>query len=185
MGKKTIILAATGAIAVLASCDNTLSSTQALVSVTTDKQEYLATHIDGEGAAARYEFRVITRTENRSPGPIYLARCPPESPVPIYGVQVVGDGPASSSAYNRTWACVGHSEQIRLGPGEVRIDTLDITGPNSIDHRTQQPLGSFEGDMRIVFGVQTCPGDGACLAPRGAGASNVITVRVESVDQFR
>ena len=169
------------AISLVFGCDTTLSPTDLDVRLSTDEEEYAAAQREGAGTANRYGFSVIVRAENRSPGAIYLARCTPESGTPIYGIQALEDGETvAESAYDPGWACVGHSNQFRLPPGTVRVDTLHFTGPTAVDGRTGQLLGSLEGRMRIVYGVQMCSGDGSCLAPNDAAVSNSFMVRTES-----
>jgi hypothetical protein len=111
---------------------------------------------------------------------VYLARCYPESPHPVYGVGVVDSSDSRGAAYNRVWACVGHNRQIPLRPGQARTDTLRLIGPNVVDGRTGQPRGAFVGRMRLFYEVQTCPGDGACRLGQEAGASNAFAVELAS-----
>lgn len=147
------------------------------VTLRTDRTEYVATYVSGEGAYRQYGFTVVARLENRGPERVYLARCYPDSPHPIYGVELVDqDGDSWGSGYSGAWACVGHDRQIPVAAGESRTDTLRLRGPNAWDGRTKQPFGALAGRMRLVYGVQTCPGDGECRLDREVGRANVFTV---------
>jgi len=137
---------------------------------------YVARYEGSEGLHRQYGFTLVARIENRGGTAVYLARCYPDTPYPIYGVELVDGEDPVGAAYSRVWACVGHDRQIRVDPGEVRTDTLHIRGPNTFDGRTGQPFGSLVGRMRLRYEVQTCPGDGACRVGGGAGASNVFTI---------
>ena len=145
----------------------------------TDQATYVATRISGEGAYTQYGFRVEARFNNTTGDTLYLARCYPESPTPIYGVELA-DAPAASyrdgAAYDGAWACVGHERQIAVAPGGSRVDTLLVRGPNAWDGITHTPFGTLTGRMRLSYGVQRCRGDGACLLPREAGRSNPFDV---------
>lgn len=146
------------------------------VAVTTDSDTYVASYISGEGAYATYGFTVVARVQNLSPGAVYLARCFPDSPQPLIAIELVDDSDPHGAAYDGPAACVGHDEQIRLGPGEVRVDEIFFQGPTSVLHVEQEPLGSFAGQMRIRYIIQRCRGDGMCKAPRDVGVSNIISV---------
>lgn len=144
----------------------------------TDRDEYVASYEGGEGPYRQYGFSVVARFENRGSSTVYLGRCYPDSPHPIYGVKLVADGESWRAAYSRVWACVGHDRQIQVRPGELRVDTLHLLGPNAVDGRTNQPLGTFTGQMRLIYEVQTCRGDGACRLSEEAGMSNAFTVEL-------
>lgn len=102
-----------------------------------------------------YKFTVVTRYTNPTSSTIYLERCYPASPIPIYGVLLVS--PADSvSAYSPAWACVGHEHQIGVPPGATRVDTLELTGPNAFDNHTFVGLGVLEGRMRLGFSPMSC-----------------------------
>jgi hypothetical protein len=161
-------------------CDDLVDPQDVHVTLLTDRDEYVATYISGEGAYSHYGFTVVARVQNHSPDPIYLARCYPESPHPIFGIELVDRSDPWGAAYDRVWACVGHDQDIRLRPGEVRIDTLQIGGPNAVAHVSQEPLGTLSGNMRLRYQVQSCRGDGDCLLPGDIGASNLFTVSLDT-----
>jgi hypothetical protein len=145
----------------------------------TDRTAYVATRVGGEGVYTQYGFRVEARFNNMSRDTLYLARCYPESPTPIYGVELV-DTPAASfregAAYSGAWACVGHDRQIAVAPHSSRVDTLLIRGPNAWDGVSHIPFGTLTGRMRLRYEVQRCRGDGACAASGDAGRSNPFDV---------
>ena len=141
----------------------------------TDQSSYTAVSISGEPpVGGRYAFQVIATFENRLPRTLYLARCYPDSRLPVFGVVMEPDG---GSAFDQVWACVGHDQQIAVRPGETRTDTLYIQGPNGWDGRTGVPFGLLEGRMRIQYYPQSCRGDGECRV--GAFVSAPFTVQLE------
>src|SRR5438309_1941323 len=58
--------------------------------IQTDSLAYTAVGAAG-AELGQYRVRVIARYTNQWTAPVFLARCFPTSPSPIYGVQVVGD----------------------------------------------------------------------------------------------
>ena len=147
-----------------------------------DRDRYVAARVGGEGRQLRYGFQVIARFENRSARTLYLARCYPDSPTPIYGVRLVDGTDRWGSAYDGAWACVGHDEQIEVRPGAARTDTLQLIGPGAFDGRTGEAFGTLVGRMRLVYEVQSCRGDGACRLDRRAGESGTFTVELSPQD---
>ena len=145
-------------------------------SLTTDATGYLAEPIVGTVRPLQYQFKLITRFENRSRSPVFLGRCYPNSPQPIYSI-VSADGSALESAYNPNWACVGHDSQFQLLPGAVRVDTFTLQGPNVFDPSKQQAVGATSGMFRLALSVRSAPGDGAPAAPGSLGMSNAFVVR--------
>ncbi len=117
--------------------------------IQTDRLTYVATYEQGEGTYRTYSFTLITHFANPTPDPIYLERCSPTSPRPIFGVPLLN--PALESAYSLPAACLGHHNPIRVAPGETRTDTLRITGPYAFDGVSGAPLGYLEGRYRILF----------------------------------
>ena len=158
------------------SCTSLFGPDTANVLIQTDAVHYEASHVSGEGSYTRYGFSLVARTVNLGRSEIYLARCYPTSVVPVYGVELVDRSNSRGSAYSRAWACVGHDDQFRLGPGDSRTDTLTIAGPNAFDGRTGTPFGILEGRMRLRYELQSCRGDGACRVDGSAGRSNEFTV---------
>jgi hypothetical protein len=144
-------------------------------SLMTDATDYLAEPLAGSTQFLRYGFTVVTRFTNRSPAPVYLGRCYPASPQPMYWISA-GDGSAVESAYDPIWACVGHDNQIEILPGAVRIDTFHVEGPNDFDGIHQQGIGATEGVFRLHLPVASARGDGAPAAAGSLGVSNAFTV---------
>ncbi len=142
----------------------------------TDATGYVAQQIAGTAQPTEYRFTVITRFENRSAAPVYLGRCYPTSPQPVYGI-TAADGSAIESAYDPNWACVGHDHQFEILPGAVRVDTFLVQGPNGFDENTQRALGVTGGVFRLSLSVASARGDGAPAAPGALGVSNAFTVR--------
>jgi hypothetical protein len=146
------------------------------VHFTTNATSYIAHRLPG--MPARYSFTVITRFENRSAGTVFLGRCYPDSPQPLFSVSI--DEPADeASGFGQIWACVGHNSQFELAPGATRIDTLTVEGPNSFDGHTHAPHGVVEGIFRMYFDVRHAQFDGAPAAPMPQRLSNAFRVRIE------
>jgi hypothetical protein len=148
----------------------------------TDSLAYTAVYRAGQAPYRLYGFRVVARFTNRTPAPVYLERCYPDSPTPIFDVQLVGDtagaGPLGS-VFRRLWGCVGHDRQIEVASGTTRTDTLDLVGPSAFEGGTGRPLGRFDGRLRLSYNVQACRGGAGCGLPVGAGLSNAFDVTVE------
>ena len=142
---------------------------------TTDATGYLAYRLPE--SLPRYQFRIVSRFENRSAGTLYLGRCFPDSPQPLF---TVFNTVPVESGYTQGWACVGHDRQFAIRPGEVRIDTLVVEGPNMFQGGTHVPIGVTEGDFRLYFDVRLAPGDGAPAAPDSIKVSNVFRVRTSA-----
>lgn len=149
-------------------------------SLMTDVTGYVAQRVAGTAPPLQeYQFAVITRFQNRSTAPVYLARCFPNSPQPIYGI-VVADGSKTEAAYDPAWGCVGHNSQFQVLPGGVRVDTFLVRGPNGFDEGKQQAIGITSGVFRLVLSVASAPGDGAPAAPGALGISNAFAVHTSS-----
>jgi hypothetical protein len=149
--------------------------------VQTDSVAYTATLLGGEGSYRTYAVRVVARYTNRTPGPVYLARCYPSSPTPIYGLGLVGDttgGGTWGSAFNPAWGCVGHENPIEVAAGSTRTDTLILRAPNAWDGVTKGPFGRLDGRLRLAYGVQTCRPEAQCRLPADSGVSNAFDVLV-------
>ena len=147
------------------------------MSFRTDDTSYVATYMRGEGAYREYGFTVIVRFENQSGAFVYLDRCYPHSPHPIYGVALIEPEDRWGAAYNGTWACAGHNRPILVRTGEVRVDTLRLDGPNAWQGGV--PRGVLAGQFRLVYQAQSCREGGACPLPEPKQYSNVFAVRVE------
>ena len=140
----------------------------------TDQPSYVATSSGSTGERRQYRFTLVARFTNDAESTVYLSRCQPDSPHPIFGVSAL-EG-TDGAAYDGPWGCPGHDRHIAVRPGETRVDTLELTGP--IGFSGDRPLGTLTGPMRLVYDVQGCPSDDACPIA-GAGASNVFTVAVQ------
>ena len=149
-------------------------------SVQTDSLRYAAVYVGGQNPHRRYGFTVVSTYMNRTTQTLYLQRCDPDSPHPLYGVQSMGPAGSGAAAYSQVWACVGHTNQIAVTPGATRVDTLQITGPNSRNGLPpHEPYGELEGRFRLRYNVHTCAGDGYCPAPDSLQISNVFEVRLQ------
>lgn len=142
---------------------------------TTDATEYTAHRFEGTGQLSRYRFTVISRFRNPTSATLYLARCFPNTPRPLFSVLAADR--SFESAYAQPSGCVGHDQQFEIPPGAVRIDTLQVDGPNSFDGHTQEPYGVKEGTFRLFFDVRIARGDGAEPAPDALRMSNAFVVR--------
>jgi hypothetical protein len=92
--------------------------------LTTDSASYTAVPI----GYSQVVVRVVTRYRNPTSTPIALDRCYPNSPYPIFGVELVAPKNQEGAGYNPDWACVGNDKPILVGPGESRVDTLTRIG---------------------------------------------------------
>lgn len=119
-----------------------------------DRTEYTATYVRGEGQGSTYGFTIIARYENTTADTLYLPRCRPRDRTPEYGVEAIDDT-TKESAYDGVWLCVGHDSPIVVAPHTARVDTLRIEGPNSFDGKTNEPLGTLEGEFRLIYTVST------------------------------
>jgi hypothetical protein len=142
---------------------------------TTDATGYLAHRLPG--SLPRYQFRIISRFENRATSTLYLGRCFPDSPQPLFSVI---NTILVESGYTQIWACVGHDRQFAIRAGEVRMDTLLVEGPNVFQGGTNAPIGVTEGDFRLYYDVRLAAGDGAPTAPDSIKLSNAFRVRTSS-----
>lgn len=143
----------------------------------TDATGYVAHRIPGSGSVRRYRFTVITRYANRGAASLFLGRCFPTSPQPLFTVAVVHRDSLVRSGYEYAWACVGHDKQFEVPPGVIRVDTLQVEGPNMFDGVTHQPLGVTAGRFKLYFAVRLAAGDGAPGAPLPVRYSNEFLVR--------
>jgi len=162
-------------------CSDLFGPAEHELRVTTDRTAYVATYVDGEGSWRRYRFEAVIRTENVGRAPLFLDTCSSGPGAPIFGVfQVSGDSEGRrGSAFSPAWACPGYPP-IELAPGEVRVDTLPLTAPTSVDGITGEVRGSLEGMKEIGFQVKTCSDRAACRAPSHVGRSNAFQVTIAS-----
>jgi len=119
-----------------------------------DQPEYTATCIEKLGNTCSYVFTLVARYENRTADTLYVSRCYPRDPTPMYGVETIDD--TADAAYDPVWACVGHDSPIVIAPSAARVDTLRIEGPHSFDGKTNAPMGRFEGGFRLLYQVSSC-----------------------------
>ena len=141
----------------------------------TDATGYVARRIPDSGTVPRYRFTVITRYENRGTASLFLGRCFPTSPQPVFSV--VAAGSSVRSGYEYVWACVGHDKQFEVPPSAVRVDTLHVEGPNTFDGVTHQAIGVTSGRFKLLFTVGLVAGDGVPGAPLPVRLSNEFLVR--------
>ena len=168
------------AIAVLLSaCNGTTEPAANLgparfVAFTTDASGYVARRID-ESSRPIYQFTLISRFENRGPAVVYLGRCGPTSPQPLFSVGTASPSTAES-AYSQLWACVGHDRQFEIRPGHSRTDTLRVQGPNIFRNGSIIGSGITEGSFQLYFDVRLAR-DGRELAPIEMRLSKPFIVR--------
>ncbi len=143
-----------------------------------DDTEYLATCTEGRGDACRYGFTAVARYENRTADTVYVSRCQPRDRTPEYGVEVIDDT-TKDAAYDPVWACVGHDFPIVIAPRATRVDTLRIDGPNAFDGRMNAPMGTLEGQFRLIYKVGRCwLGRATCRTPLELRRSQPFRVHV-------
>jgi hypothetical protein len=150
------------------------------VTIQTDQTEYVAQYDRTVGPQDIYGFTVSARFENRTEAPIYLARCYPDAPNPIYNVALDnGRGIYESVGYRTVQGCVGHDNHIIVQPGETRTDQLLIRGPNSWSDDSAVPKDALAGQFRLIYTAHFCPELIRCERPDAMQYSNVFTVRVK------
>jgi hypothetical protein len=142
----------------------------------TDRTVYRAVAAGGDDPYHTFAFTLVAHLTNRTSAPVYLERCYPDTPYPIY--TVVSTQEDVESAYAPVWACVGHDHSITVRPGETRTDSLRITGPNAWDGHTRQPFGVLAGRFRLSYTVGTCPAVTGCEVPGRVRESNEFEVRL-------
>jgi hypothetical protein len=147
------------------------------VTLRTDRAAYGASVAGGEGSSRRYAVTLAAQLSNGLSVPLYLQRCYPDTPYPIYGVVSAEEG--REAAYNPVWACVGHGSPIVLRAGETRTDSLRVLGPNAWDGHTNMPFGDLVGRFRLSYAIGTCRGVVSCELPGGSIESNEFEVRLE------
>jgi hypothetical protein len=144
------------------------------LSLHTDQTIYIAQQERG-GSHPSYGFQVVTRFVNLTTRTVYLARCYPDSPYPLYSVELVDPEDEWGAAYNGAWACVGHENPIAVAPGSTRTDTLHLTGPNFWSWDGQHD-GVLEGRFRLRYRAKSCRAEIGCELPGDVARSNTFEV---------
>lgn len=139
------------------------------ITLSIDQTRYAPELLGGTGNDRRFAFSVVARFANGSRDTVYLARCFPSSPGPIFGVAM--ERTTRASAFDGAWACVGHDQQHAIAPNTVRTDTLRLFGPGARSGVSGEILGELSGRMFLSYEVQRCRGDGACRLPKAAQSS--------------
>jgi len=142
--------------------------------IKTDQLSYVAVPLEGEGDYRRYGFTVVAEFTNLTDRNVFLGRCYPDSPTPMFSVY--GDG--FGSAYSGVWACVGHKNQFRVKPGQSRVDTLHLRGPSRWS--AGEPQGELEGRVRLRYFVGYCTDDCPDEAPDSLSSSDFFEVTLGS-----
>jgi hypothetical protein len=126
------------------------------LTVTTDAKKYLGEpfHYARPWRTYRYRADIVTRIRNRSANSVFLARCYPHDRTPMFElVPVAAD--ESWRNWGTVWACVGNSNPIEVRPGETRIDTLSIEGPDGRGSGGEI-FGRLDGTFRIGLRAHEC-----------------------------
>lgn len=145
--------------------------------IQTDGVRYDATPTgDAAPGFVDYELTVVATFTNPTDDTLYLDRCRPDSPGPIYGVDLIEPEDPDGAAYDADWACVGHDRQFAVAPGESRVDTLRISGPNAWQGGSY--IGRLEGLFRLRYSVWMCADCGES-APDDLEFSNVFEIRID------
>lgn len=160
------------------SCDNSVSidDSREDATILTDKDFYVARHDGGNSSYSQFEFTLIAEFTNQTSDTVYLSRCFPDSATPIYGVELVGRD--EYSGYSRAWGCVGHDNHFEIAPGNRRIDTLRIAGPN-MWNRYGEAIGVMEGIYRLNYDARLCRPDEFCSGIDSIAYSNKFHVQLE------
>ena len=143
----------------------------------TDQATYVAQQERG-GDKPIYGFNVVIQFENKTGRTVYLDRCYPEDPHPIYIVYLIGQEDDWGAAYNHGWGCVGHDDPISVAAGAIRTDTLHIRGPNAWQTYSNQHFGELEGRFSIGYQAQSCRNEVGCELPYSLTRSNEFEVRL-------
>lgn len=142
-------------------------------SLQSDRDTYTV-NCQGEGYGKTCTFTLVMTYTNRTDATVYFDHCDIDSTYPIYFVRGLTQ---AESAYAGAWGCTGHDRLLEVLPGEKRVDTLQISGPNAWDGRTGEPFGALEGRLQLLYETYTCAGElEPCDLPRETATSNVFTV---------
>lgn len=159
-------------------CDLATAITGRGASARTDATTYMARYLSGEGSYRQYGFDMGVSVRNTGPSNLYLARCFPHDPTPIFAVELLGDGGVWGAGYNVTWGCVGHENPIIVEPDETFSFDLRLVGPTAFDGRTGEPFGTLTGHMRLRIDAQRCTDTGRCRPDRDGIHTNSFEVTI-------
>jgi hypothetical protein len=165
-------LAAATSLAITACSSATAPDAKSVIF--TDEPVYSARPIPG---SSEYGFTIVATYFNQTRDTVFLETCGPRSTQPEFGV-ISAESQSSEVGYSPNWGCVGHDQQIAVGPGSSRVDTLTLLGPTARDGRTGAALGMLEGLFRLTYQVQTCRGDNGCPSPSSQARSNTFRVKL-------
>jgi len=144
-------------------------------SLKTDRSTYTAS-CRGEGYYKRCHFTLVMTYTNQTDATIYFDHCYPDDTYPIYFIRGLT---RQESAYSGVWGCTGHDRSVKVLPGEKRVATLEISGPNAWDGRTGEPFGVLEGRLQVYHTAYTCADElAACSLPDEVATSNLFEVRL-------
>lgn len=133
-----------------AACGDSSPTSPTDLLLTTDSASYTAVAAGNDGVT----LRLVMTYRNPTSAPIVLDRCFPNTPYPIFGVELVTPKNAEGAAYDPAWGCVGHNHQIVVAAGDTRTDTLILHAPNAYDNARGRYLGVLEGTFRVAYGGQ-------------------------------
>jgi hypothetical protein len=153
------------------------------VTIKTDQTEYTAQYNETVYGQNRYKFPLTASFENRTGATVYLERCYPHTPYPIYDVVLDnGSGRQESEldGYRTGHVCVGHDKPIIVQPGETRIDKLVIYGPNAWTSDKLITKEELTGQFRLTYRAYFCRELIGCERPDAMQYSNVFTVRLQN-----
>lgn len=150
-----------------------LEDTDENTSISIDQDSYTAKLKNGTES---YEFKLIADFKNKTSETIYLKRCNPESPNPVFNLQHTNKN--VNSAFTPTWTCVDHAEHIEVKPGLQRVDTLKITGPNMWSEN-DEVIGQLEGKHKLLYEARSCNTTDHCPLPDSVAFSNVFEIKLE------
>jgi hypothetical protein len=151
------------------------------VTIQTDQTKYIAKYHETVHGQDRYKFLLVARFENRTGATIYLERCYPDTPYPIYDVvSDNGSGVQGSDGYGTAQGCVGHDSPIIVEPGETRVDKLVIYGPNAWTSESLVTKEALAGRFRLTYRTHFCRELYKCERPDVAQYSNAFTVGLQN-----
>ena len=126
--------------------------------VSTDQPSYRASFVGVQGGYAAYQFQLVVRMQNVGSQQLNIGVPCGNTETPLYSV-VMADG-KSESAFNPVWTACAPANHPVLAPGETRVYTLTLRGPNAFS--SDGPLPQAAGKMFLRLAIGGCKGDGAC-----------------------